>query len=139
MPDRISRVDLQSGAITTWISRPGKIVTVLGVDAADHALMRIQSADSTEIDYSTNPDHIATIYRSDVGPVYGPSDDLNATGAGYAPQQVMVDVHGIWLAHAPGEPVKLILFNPKTGLQNLPSLGSFDSVHAWHPAGPCAG
>lgn len=137
MPNRLIRVDLATGTTQTWITRPGQIVTLLGVDLADRPLLRIQSADSTEVDYSSAPNQTTTVYRSASGPTYGPSDDLNATGAGYAPRQVMVDNHGIWLAHHPGEPVKLFLFNSGAGLETVGSLGNFDSVHAWHPASAC--
>jgi hypothetical protein len=137
MPNRLIRLDLATGATQTWITRPGKIVTLLGVDLLDRPLLRIQSADSTEIDYSTAPGQTTMVYRSASAPTYGPSDDLNATGAGYAPGQVMVDSHGIWLTQHPGEPVKLFLFNPRTGLERVQSLGNLDSVHAWHPAGSC--
>jgi hypothetical protein len=51
----------------------------------------------------------------------------------------MVDTHGIWLAHLQEEPPFhfLLLFNPGTGLERLPSLGNFDSIHPWFVAGPC--
>jgi hypothetical protein len=139
MPDRLVRVDLATGTTQTWITRPGKIVTLLGVDLMDRPLFRIQSADSTEIDYSTAQDQTTIVYRSASAPTYGPSDDLNATGAGYAPRQVMVDTHGIWLAHLQEEPPFhfLLLFNPGTGLERLPSLGNFDSIHPRFVAGPC--
>jgi hypothetical protein len=137
MPNRLIRLDLAIGTTQTWITRPGKIVTLLGVNFMDRPLLRIQSADSTEIDYSTAPNQTTMVYRSASAPTYGPSDDLNATGAGYAPRQVIVDNHGIWLAHHPGEPVKLFLISPGTGLESVRSLGNLDSIHAWHPAGSC--
>jgi hypothetical protein len=139
MPNRLIRRDLATGTAQTWSTRPGKIVTLLGVDLMDRPLFRIQSADSTEIDYSTAQDQTTIVYRSASAPTYGPSDDLNATGASYAPRQVMVDTHGIWLAHLQEEPPFhfLLLFNPGTGLERLPSLGQFDTVHTWLVAGPC--
>jgi hypothetical protein len=85
MPNRLVRLDLTTGTTQTWITRPGKIVTLLGVDLMDRPLLRIQSANSTEIDYSTAPDQTTIMYRSASAATYGPSDDLNATGAGYAP------------------------------------------------------
>jgi hypothetical protein len=139
MPNRLIRRDLATGTAQTWITRPGKIVTLLGVDLMDRPLFRVQSANSTEIGSSTAPDQTTIVYRSASAATYGPSDDLNATGAAYAPRQVMVDDHGIWLAHDRGEPLRhsLLLFDPRTRLESLPSLGNFDPIHPWYPAGPC--
>lgn len=137
MPNRLIRLDLATGTTQTWMTTPGKALTLLGVDLIDHPLVRTQTANSTEVDSSVASTQTTIVYQSTAPPTYGPSDDLNATGAGYAPRQVLVDKHGIWLMHQPGEPVKLTLFNPKIGLEGVPSLGNFDSIHAWHPAGSC--
>jgi hypothetical protein len=140
MPNRLVRHDLASATTQTWITRPGKIVTLLGVDLLDRPLVRIQPADATEIDYLTAPGQSTIVYRSSSAPTYGPSDDLNATGAGYALRQVQTDSHGIWVAHDHGLPLKhsLLLFSPViVGLETLPSLGNFDPIHRWYPAGPC--
>jgi hypothetical protein len=144
MPNEIRRYDLVSGAMETWLSRSNRIVTLIGVDAMDHPLIRIQSETQVEISYSTAPSAGTLIYRSNAPPVYGPADNFNATGAGYRPEQVMVDGHGIWLVpHYPyvavmePDTVRFALFTPGLGLQNMPTLGKSDSLHDWHPAGPC--
>jgi hypothetical protein len=137
MTNRVIRLDLQTRAPVTWISRPGMAVALLGVDLNDRPLLRTQTADSTEVDYSTSPDQATTVYRLALGPVYGPSNGLNATGVGYAPHQEVVDSHGIWLTQFAGQEPKLVLVNPSRGLQEMPRLGLIDSVHTWNAAGPC--
>src|SRR5437867_5549174 len=52
MPDRLVRFELTTGNMTTWVSKPGNIVMVLGVDLLDRPLLRVQSLASTELDYS---------------------------------------------------------------------------------------
>jgi hypothetical protein len=137
MPDRLVRFDLTTGNMTTWMTKPGTIVMVLGVDLLDRPLIRIQSSVSTELDFSIEPNRVTPVLRFSLPPVYGPSDAWNATGLGYRPSQVMSDAHGIWLTRFAGPQDKLSLFDPARGLVELTSLGQVDSVHPWHPAGPC--
>jgi hypothetical protein len=87
--DILVRVDLPSGHAQRWLTAPpGTNIEVLGVDATDHPVVALVSADG----------HPASVVRL---PGPGQSMPLAASGfrpAAHMPVQLTADRHGLWIA-----------------------------------------
>jgi hypothetical protein len=100
--DRVDRLDLSDGYRETWLYRRGTSMSVLGLDAADHPIVRIVSGSSAEIELLLAPDKNLSLF---VAPAYM----VNELGSPVA------DSNGIWFGSSRG----IYLFTPRAGFNKV--------------------
>lgn len=111
--NRVLKLDLASGAITTYFSSPGNSVQILGLDASNNPVIGITSATSYSVRLGTS-----AIFS-------GPPADTNPGGP------LVVDSHGVWFGSQSG---RIWLFPAGGPLQKMAD----SSTPGGFPAAGCA-
>jgi hypothetical protein len=112
--DRVDRLDLSDGYRETWFSQPpGTSVYVLGLDAADHPIVRVLNGSTGGLDLLLTPDKNLSLFAA-------PAYLVSALGSPLA------DSNGIWFGSSRG----IYLFSASAGFQKV-------SNQPGYPAGFC--
>ena len=118
LPNEIDRVDLKTGAKTTWLYRPGADLGLLGFDLAGHPVIDstrtfIAPDPEAEVMIALDPKTDRMIYKGTLAKaLLGP----------------IADEHGIWFGSGQG----IYVFSPVFGLQKISNQPGF-------PANGCTG
>jgi hypothetical protein len=97
--DRFVSVDLNSGAVTTWLRQPGAYLRLLAIDSAGSPLVRVQIGNSEAVWRVTQPEKGSEVFRVREGGLSGAVTDRNGTWIGGAQ---VGDGAGIFLYTANG-------------------------------------
>jgi hypothetical protein len=138
------RLDLETGATATWLTRHGQEVAIVGVDKAGYPLVGINyGPDRSQFDVSSRqtielwslkgPESGTLVYRApsnlDVG--LGPHH-------GYRPLGRIVDSYGLWISAVSSSDGPETLYLYASGhLEFVASLGADNQYNDWHFAGAC--
>ena len=117
---RLLRLDLKTGAISSWYKRTDLEFEVVGADAAGHPLLQTTKGYPNQLLRVT-----AQNSASALGPA--PGSVLPSLGTYIHP---LSDAHGLWLGDSGGS---LSIFTPAAGVQLIARLGTGDLL----PVGGC--
>jgi len=121
VPDRVMRMDLNTGAVTTWFVNPsGGTASLLGLDAQGHPVVGVAAAAftpptegaSAKEPYNPQflPNRLVLVTAENQYTVIAPGSDIS-----FLPVNALGDAHGVWIS-VPGS---IWLYDRTSGLKKV--------------------